>query len=42
MLMMGWWCGVRTVARHVYGYREVLEGDSRPNVQDYYDGPEQV
>ena len=27
------------VARHVFGYRMVLDGDSKREMQDYYDGP---
>jgi hypothetical protein len=27
------------VSRHVFGYREALDGDARPILPDYYDGP---
>jgi hypothetical protein len=30
------------VSRHVFGYQEVLDGDSRPFAKDYYDPPIQV
>ena len=30
------------MSRHVFGYREALDGDSRPLLQGYYDQPSQV
>mmetsp|Transcript_17225 Transcript_17225/g.25762 ORF Transcript_17225/g.25762 Transcript_17225/m.25762 type:complete len:214 (+) Transcript_17225:170-811(+) len=35
-------CSISQMARHVYGYREVLDGDSKADARDYYDGPMEV